>query len=75
MYKEARKMAIKIARQYGLELEDIQGPRRTKLLVQARKDIIKALHKRGLSLSVIGWTIGRDHTTVLHHLKKKPPSS
>ena len=73
MYKEARKLAIIIARQYNLELEDIQGPRRTGLHVQARRDIIKALRKRGLSLSVIGWTIGRDHTTVLHHLRKIHP--
>lgn len=74
MYKQARKTAIEIARQYGLELEDIQGPTRTKLLVQARINIIKTLRKRGLSLNAIGWTINRNHTTVLHHLKKTVPS-
>ncbi len=39
-------------------------------VVQARWEVYKALHDIGMSASQIGRIVGRDHTTVLHGLKR-----
>ena len=62
-----------ICQNYGITLERIQGPIRTKMLVQARMDFAKKAYKEcGASATEIGKILGhRDHTTILHYLHMK----
>lgn len=49
---------------------DIVSPRRFAALVEARAEIIRRLCAAGVWPTEIGRMLNRDHTTILHHLKK-----
>lgn len=57
---------------HGVKVEDIDGPRRYQELVRARQHVFYELRARtNLSSTQIGRLCGnRDHTTVLHGIKK-----
>jgi len=58
---------------YEIPLMHFLSPRREKHLVNARTDFCHLANKlTNLSLTVIGRFLKRDHTTVIHHLKKQP---
>ncbi len=61
-----------VARFFNIRLQDMKGPRRTKQLVLPRQIAMYLARKHtGMSLPEIGKRFGgRDHTTVIHALKK-----
>ena len=59
------------AKLFGVHPRDLVGNARFGFLMPARFALYKALHLRGWSSARIGRNIGgRDHTTVLHGLKR-----
>jgi len=67
------------ARRYGVSVAEIKGPRRDKLIVQARHECCYRMHKElGYSLSQIGRILSRDHSTIFsgirrHELRLRDP--
>lgn len=62
-----------VAREYGLHVADLKGPRRFRPLVLPRQIAMWRLHRErpDLSLPAIGRIMGgRDHTTALHAVRK-----
>jgi chromosomal replication initiation ATPase DnaA len=58
---------------YEIPLMHFLSAKREKHLVNARTDFCHLANKlTNLSLTVIGRFLKRDHTTVIHHLKKQP---
>ena len=58
---------------YNIKEEDLQGGRRDKIFVQARRDYCHLAFKNTkFSTTVIGEKIKRDSSSVLHHLNKEP---
>lgn len=57
----------------GVRSSDMTGPCRTRDVVAARDDAIALIwtHCRAMSLPTVGRMFGRDHTTVLHSLRKR----
>lgn len=56
----------------GVDLSDVRGPNRQKKLVLTRRVIVYAMHKKfpEMSLLDLGDTMYRDHTTMIHSLRK-----
>lgn len=69
----AREIISRIGAVHGYTLAQITSPRVEKKLVQARFDAIKAVAdaRPDLSLPQIGRIFNRDHTSILHALKKR----
>lgn len=66
-----RRIIAEVAAAHGMKPKDILGRRRSKPFVTARHAVICALaDNTGLSLAGIGRLINKDHTTVLHALRK-----
>ncbi|NTS31376.1 hypothetical protein HQ945_08935 [Phyllobacterium sp. BT25] len=61
------------ARKHGLKVDDLKGDRRIRTIVEAKYDAIEDLHRKrpDLSLPEIGRLLNKDHTTVLHALRKR----
>lgn len=61
-----------IAGKHGVSVADVKGPKRTKRLVAARHEAIIAAYRlrKDLTSPQIGREFGRDHTTILHAVKK-----
>lgn len=57
-----------IAALHRVTLEAVRGPGKDAQTIAARRDICKTLHEMGLSSTVIGAKINRDHTSVLNML-------
>ncbi len=59
------------ARIIGCTMPQLKGPSRDGRLVRARWAVMYAMRQRGKSLPQIGRDLGgRDHTTVIHGLKR-----
>lgn len=56
---------------YGLSVEDLLGRSRSKMIVRARKEAMKAVYELGFSYPEVGRFFGRDHTTVMYLVKWK----
>lgn len=69
----AREIVSRVGAAHGYSFAEITGPRLEKSLVQARFDAIKAVAdaRPDLSLPQIGRIFNRDHTSILHALKKR----
>ncbi|WP_054312112.1 helix-turn-helix domain-containing protein [Mesorhizobium sp. 1M-11] len=69
----AREIISRVGALHGYTLAEITGPRLEKRLVQARFDAIKAVAdaRPDMSLPQIGRIFNRDHTSILHALKKR----
>lgn len=73
----SRRIIAQVAAWHGLTYSDIIGPGRTAPLVLARQDAMVAVdlavRARGttLSLPALGRIFKRDHTTLLHSLRKR----
>lgn len=61
---------IDSAREYEVSAQDILGESRTRSIAQARQVVFYRLHTSGFSLSQIGRLLQRDHSTVLHGVRK-----
>ena len=57
-----------IARQHGFTAADLIGPSRVPEVCTARYRAMKALRQKGRSLSSIGRTFNRDHSSVIYGL-------
>lgn len=66
-----RRIVSRVAIEHGVSVEDIRGRGRGTDLVEARRAVLAALVEAhpDISLHQLGAAIGRDHTTVLHHLR------
>jgi len=59
-----------IAEEHGYTIHDILGPSRLMHLVSVRRKCMVMLREKGYSTTEIGRIMNRDHTTVVHSLKK-----
>ena len=67
-YDQAGQTVALVAEAYEISLAELIAPGRDPLHVEARRVAMQLLAERGLGASSIGRVIGRDHSTVLHHL-------
>lgn len=57
-----------VCAKYGTSLYEVKGRHRNRNIVDARREICyRGMTELKLSSGRIGRTLGRDHTTVLHH--------
>lgn len=65
-------MALRVATLlFSISIEELRDRRRRgKVAVMARRYAILRLHALGLRPTVIGRLMRRDHSTVLHHLRR-----
>jgi chromosomal replication initiation ATPase DnaA len=63
-------MARKVAEAHGVALREMFSPIREGPIVRARWDCWARLHSHGLTAKQIGRIFDRDHSTVLHGLKR-----
>lgn len=71
MKREVRQIIADIALIYGVTYADVMSVRRTQQIVRARQHIMFELSQRTpWSIAQIGRFLGRDHTSVLHGVKK-----
>ena len=54
----------------GLTLDELRSRDRSRELVEARQDVALALRRAGWTLTAIGKLLHRDHTTVIHGLRR-----
>jgi chromosomal replication initiation ATPase DnaA len=73
--KTPKLVVERIARENGVNVGEIIGQRRAKYLVAIRDKAIRAVADEfpDMSLPAIGRTFSRDHTTILHSLRKTKP--
>lgn len=69
-YDLLRALVADASRQTGASVSEIMSERRTGLIARARGRVICGLHNRGYSASAIGRALNRDHSTVLHWIRK-----
>ena len=66
-------MALRVCVYYEITFDAFISPRRNKILVDARTDFCHfARETTRYGCNQIGKFMNRDHTSVLHHWKKKP---
>ena len=63
-------LVAQIARTHGLTAADLIGPSKVRSVCIVRWRAMKALRDHGRSLSSIGRILNRDHTTILHGLRR-----
>ncbi len=63
-------MAESVARRHGVSVEGLLGPRKTHLVVTARHDLMSCLWGSGLPYAEIGRLLGRDHSSVMHGVRR-----
>tara|TARA_R100001594_G_scaffold21580_1_gene41627 strand:+ start:6773 stop:7150 length:378 start_codon:yes stop_codon:yes gene_type:complete len=68
-----KKIREKVCEHYEIQTIEFYNGRRDKHLVSARRDFchLAKKHTRHSGV-VIGRAMGKDHTTVIHHLSKEP---
>lgn len=67
----SRKIASSMARRYGTTVDEIFGRRRFPEAVEARSHAWSILYRQhGYTMARIGRIWGRDHSTVLHGIRK-----
>ncbi len=69
----AKKIIAQVAALHGLSVREVLSNRRNRPVVEARFDAIKAVAdiRPDMSLPQIGRLFGRDHTTILHALRRR----
>lgn len=68
----ARQIAAEIAQRNGLTVDDLKGPSRRREVAWARQEAMAAVYAQcNVSLPWVGRFFGgRDHTTVLHAIRR-----
>lgn len=68
----ARKLMRVVAEGYGVTDLDLMGPRRDRFIVRVRHEAIRAVAdaRPDMTLPQIGKVFNRDHTSVIHALRK-----
>jgi len=72
--QERLDLIAEIAEQHDVSLADVIGPSRFRHIINARFAAIRAVRQRypEMSLPQLGRLFNRDHTTILHALRKEP---
>ena len=65
-----REIIAKVAAEHRMTVDDLVGPSRVRTICIPRWRAMRELRERGLSLSRIGQLLNRDHTTVMHGLRR-----
>lgn len=65
-----RQILERVALLHDVTIEDITGPSRVRHICIARWDAMRQMRDRKLSTPRIGQLLNRDHTTVLHGLRR-----
>lgn len=65
-----RQILERVARLHDVSIEDITGPSRERHICRARWEAMRAMRDRKLSTIRIGQLLNRDHSTVLHGLRR-----
>jgi chromosomal replication initiation ATPase DnaA len=60
-----------ILAKYHTRMEEVKSYSRRRNIIKARKEIIWLLHDSGHSVGGIGRRLGRDHSTISHHIKAR----
>lgn len=68
----SKEIIARVAAWHGVSYSDVVGARRMRAMSAARRDAVAAIKaaRPHLSSVQIGALINRDHTTVLHHMRK-----
>lgn len=67
---KAQSAIAEAARRYGVSEADVMASGKRKGATQARQWVYTRLWHSGMSLPQVARVMGRDHTTVLHGIKK-----
>jgi WhiB family transcriptional regulator, redox-sensing transcriptional regulator len=67
---DAGTIVAAVADRHGLTVEVLTGDGRSRGVVAARREAMWCLRESGLSLPDVGRVLGRDHSTVLHGLRR-----
>lgn len=59
-----------VALECGLDVDDLIGPSRAAEIVRARQKAMWLCHRAGKKKTTIGRFFNRDHTTVLHGIRR-----
>lgn len=71
MKQNAARILRDVCEAHGVTLEDFMGIRKLRSLVQARMEFSYIMNKKhGWSYSKIGQFVQRDHTTILHQIRR-----
>ena len=57
---------------FSITCEMLRSPTRSKWLTQARRHVATTLLDQGMGLKDVGRLIGRDHTTVMYLVGRRP---
>jgi hypothetical protein len=68
--KSWRDVMAVVAKQYMVDASAVLGKNRSKRVVRARAIAVLILNRRGNSMSVIGSWLGKNHSTLIHAVKK-----
>lgn len=69
--KECKALLSQMVSYTTFKLSDIKSRRRGTLLVDERQRIAKYLYAHGYTYSVIGLAMNRDHTSIMHLVRKR----
>lgn len=65
-----KQIIARMAILHDVEVDEIVGPSRMRHICEARWAVMREMRNRGLSLGRIGQLLNRDHTTVMHGLRR-----
>ncbi|MBL9070431.1 MAG: hypothetical protein JNM03_10620 [Sphingopyxis sp.] len=65
-----REIIARVAKLHDIEPEDITGSSRARLHCEARWQVMRELRAKGLSNPRIGRLLNRDHSSVMHGLRR-----
>ncbi len=68
---EVSEIIASVAMLHLMTSEQLLERRRHRHLIHARRDVILALYRRGVTVSQIGRVLGFHHSTVIHHLDRR----
>lgn len=67
---DARRMVEQVARRHEITVDEILSPDRSRRLILPRWHAFSELRRIGFSYPSIGKIMGRDHSTVIHGIRK-----
>lgn len=65
-----REIIAKVAAEHRMTVDDLTGPSRVRAVCIPRWRAMREMRERGLSLTRIGELLNRDHTTIVHGLRR-----
>ncbi len=67
-----RGIKLQVCRKHGITVEEFDGAQRGRKIVAIRLEAIRLAKATGASSPAIGKAYNRDHSTILHALRKTP---